>query len=230
MVLRRVGCSASLLLLAALVGRPVGAQCVGESWRDFGIGFLASAEGFALFQHEGRSYTRFLSNPVVHRVEGNPGGFLEGDTIIAIDDAPATSREAAIARSDARDVRFTVRRDGRIAVLEITPVVRCRGGDPRRLSWLGLALTCDDCEPTLHGTGNRGWLFRREPRVAQIDPGRNASGFRVGDVIVAVQGVPITSPDATEVLRSIRPGDRVRFDVRRDGRLLPIEVVAAPSG
>ncbi|MDQ6783502.1 MAG: histidine kinase [Actinomycetota bacterium] len=62
--------------------------------------------------------------------------------------------------------------------------------------------------------------------VAEV---RGASGIHVGDEVVAVDGVPLTSwadrPPAGLLEVHRRPGDHLRYLVRRNGRLLDVDVV-----
>jgi S1-C subfamily serine protease len=214
---------------------PLRAQCATGSYADLGYGFISSTEGFALFREGDREFTRFLSNPVVHRTRGWDGGFRDNDTIIAVNGAAATTREAAIAMGLARNspLQFQVLRDGATFTLTINPRVVCH--DNRRKkdhTWLGFALRCDDCEATLLDTGRKGWRFTRQPVVSRIDPTSNAmrAGLRVGDVVISVNGLAIETPQASEVLTRIPQGDndKVVLAVRRNEGIVRIEIEVAP--
>lgn len=73
----------------------------------------------------------------------------------------------------------------------------------------------------------RGMLydFSIEPRLWQIDEdGPAADRLQDGDVLVAVNGLPITTRDGGRQLSAMRPGQPVTLTVRRDGRVIPTTV------
>jgi general secretion pathway protein C len=63
-----------------------------------------------------------------------------------------------------------------------------------------------------------------------VNPGRNpalfqSSGFRSGDVIVAVNGARISSPvDVTQLQNSLSPGARLALTVERGAQAVPISL------
>src|SRR5262245_16374830 len=60
--------------------------------------------------------------------------------------------------------------------------------------------------------------YSGEPKVRDIPSDGPAAGkLRDHDTIVSVDGAAITKPEAWHRLRDARPGDTVRFGVRRDG-------------
>jgi S1-C subfamily serine protease len=76
-------------------------------------------------------------------------------------------------------------------------------------------------------TDNRGWML-----VEHLDPAGPAAkgGLRARDVITHIDGKPLTVPDQyamMELLRSVRPAQKLRLTVRRGDRTLPIVVTAA---
>ena len=52
------------------------------------------------------------------------------------------------------------------------------------------------------------------------------AGLRAGDVLLRLDGVRLDTPAGGEAFSVIRPGQRVRFDVRREDAELTFEVVA----
>ena len=67
-----------------------------------------------------------------------------------------------------------------------------------------------------------------EPKIGGIvADGPGAGKLRERDAIVSVDGTPITSEVAWHRLRDARPGDTLRFTVRREGDLVQVLIVAA---
>lgn len=70
-------------------------------------------------------------------------------------------------------------------------------------------------------------IFEAEPRITGVRPQGPAGGLlREGDVLVAVDGSPITTPEGARRHAEIRPGEEVRFSVRRDGRVRDVTITA----
>jgi len=91
--------------------------------------------------------------------------------------------------------------------------------------WLGLGLSCH-CTVQAQREGPR-WTFYEPPRIEAIDgegPAA-ASGVRPGDLLVAVDGHPLTDEAGAAAFSSLRPGQRVRLTVRRDGVDRKVELV-----
>jgi hypothetical protein len=62
------------------------------------------------------------------------------------------------------------------------------------------------------------WSFSAEPRVFQIEAGSPADGvLRVGDLLIAIDGVLITTREGGRRFANLEPGSRVRLSFRRDG-------------
>jgi serine protease Do len=64
-------------------------------------------------------------------------------------------------------------------------------------------------------------------RITEVRPGgpAEAAGFQTGDVVLAIDGVPIDQQNTfSEVLFTHQPGETVRADVLRDGEQFPIEL------
>lgn len=73
-------------------------------------------------------------------------------------------------------------------------------------------------------------------RVREVSPGGPAeqAGVRAGDLIVAVDGKDVRGHEpamrALELLRDVRPGDKVDLRVLRDGKTRDLTVTARPDG
>ena len=92
--------------------------------------------------------------------------------------------------------------------------------------WLGLGLSC-------HCTVQAGdeapsWTFYELPTVGAVDEAGPAAGAGVlpGDLLVAVDGRTLTDAAGAAAFSSVRPGQRVRLTVRRDGTDRQVELIA----
>lgn len=94
---------------------------------------------------------------------------------------------------------------------------------------LGLALACSQCgwERAADDAHPR-WHSALPPRVYAIEPGgpAQAAGILPGDVLLAVEGEPITSAAAGAALGGASPGVPLRLQLRRDSRV--IDTVLTP--
>ncbi len=72
-------------------------------------------------------------------------------------------------------------------------------------------------------TGTLTHHFSVEPEVVRVTAG---SGLRVGDVLVAVDSLLITTSEGGRRLASVAGGSTVQLLVRRGGRLRELELVA----
>jgi S1-C subfamily serine protease len=100
-----------------------------------------------------------------------------------------------------------------------------RHGRVRR-AWLGIAGAQVPLRPDLATKLGR----RRGVQVAQVVPGSAASaaGLHVGDILVAIDGRPVTTPtDIQTVMVEGAIGQRVEITVWRNGAL--VDVVAVPT-
>lgn len=98
----------------------------------------------------------------------------------------------------------------------------CRDGSQPE-AWLGISGF--QCNCTLDTDAGL-WSFRSEPRVLSVaDEGPAANQLRPGDVIVAVDGLLITTTDGGRRFSSVKPGQAVKLTVRRGGRLQETRVI-----
>jgi Lon-like protease len=79
-----------------------------------------------------------------------------------------------------------------------------------------------------------GLPVRIEPvgaRVAQTLRGYPARGkLRAGDLIVSIDGKPVTVPDdLTRILRKRKPGETIALRVRRRGRMRDVKILTVPN-
>lgn len=94
--------------------------------------------------------------------------------------------------------------------------------------WLGVGLQCSNCRFQAEGK-ERNWTFSEPPRVFSVDDGGpgDEAGLRIGDVLVAVNGVSLTTSQGGTRFGSIKPGQSVRLTYRREGRDRTVTMVAA---
>ncbi|MEP7325484.1 MAG: PDZ domain-containing protein, partial [Gemmatimonadota bacterium] len=93
---------------------------------------------------------------------------------------------------------------------------------------LGISSFSCDCTVTYRETDDISWIFRGEPTVTGIAEDGPASGkLRRGDVIVAIDGLLITTRAAGEKVASLKEGQAVALTVRRNGRVLEVQIRAS---
>jgi serine protease Do len=107
------------------------------------------------------------------------------------------------------------------------PVVaelRSHGGIER--GWIGIAMT-----PLAEEKRAPGSAARRGARIDEVQPGSPAAraGLRVGDIITAYRGQPITTPrQFAWAVAQTRAGERAEVTIERDGREMTRTVAIAP--
>lgn len=100
-------------------------------------------------------------------------------------------------------------------------------GDPGIDRYLCVGGACEIWVETPLGLAHR---FTTEPRIARLAPGSPAADrLEVGDVLVAVDDLLITTPAAGRRLANLEPGRPVRLWIRRDGRDLRLTVTPPPG-
>jgi predicted metalloprotease with PDZ domain len=94
----------------------------------------------------------------------------------------------------------------------------------------GFGIFCADCAFESDTAGAPvSWQFTSSPSVTDVQDGGPAAraGLRVGDVIEAVDGAPITGEEGARRFSEAQPGRPVRFTVRRAGQNVTLEIVPA---
>jgi hypothetical protein len=104
--------------------------------------------------------------------------------------------------------------------------LRCSGSEP--VGSLGITgIKCARCRFVTEGGASRA-VFFTEPAILSLDPEKPASRvLRAGDVIVAIGGDLITTAEGSARYSSLPPAGDVRVRVRREGRLVDLQV---PTG
>lgn len=86
--------------------------------------------------------------------------------------------------------------------------------------WIGLALICEGCESAGPWWDADAPIFQAPPRIHLIDPGGPAAraGLMESDVLLEIDGLPITSTPAWRRLRQATLGDTLAITFVRNGR------------
>ncbi len=94
---------------------------------------------------------------------------------------------------------------------------------------IGIAgLECTQCSFSTFENGRALWRFRAEPIVRSVRPRSPAEGvLRDGDVIMAIDGVLITTGEGGNRYANIRPGDTVELTIRRDRETMMVGLIAS---
>ncbi|HWM93778.1 MAG TPA: PDZ domain-containing protein [Thermoanaerobaculia bacterium] len=97
----------------------------------------------------------------------------------------------------------------------------------------GMEIDCGGCG-WRREAGKLVFYTRSSPLVLTVVPGGPAdrAGIRPDDVILKVNGIPLSSPDGGEHLGEIRPGQAITLEIGRGGSLRSVKIVprvAAPG-
>ncbi len=102
--------------------------------------------------------------------------------------------------------------------LGVIPIVAQQGvaAAKQTPAWLGFGVACGQCELTSH-KGTAIWSFRMPPVVAEVSPGSPAAaaGLRVGDTLIALDGVSLVTEMGGVRLGRLEAGQRIRLAYRR---------------
>jgi membrane-associated protease RseP (regulator of RpoE activity) len=89
-----------------------------------------------------------------------------------------------------------------------------------------LGITEFNCDCTFDNNSNPAWRFRGEPQIKSIASNGPATGrLRPGDVIVAIDGMLITTRAAGARLAELEPGEPLTLTVRRGNREVDVRIV-----
>jgi regulator of sigma E protease len=156
--------------------------------------------------------------PAVGRVaDGGPAataGLRTGDTVVAVNGRAISYWEdldRAVTGASGRPLELRVRRDGAEQTVSVTPRLRSVPDPVFR-------------EP--RETWDIGAGPQLIPQISSVSPDSPAkrAGLQAGDVVTAVAGQPVFTPeDLVEAIRS-RPGQAFPITVERDGKPLTLTV------
>lgn len=119
-------------------------------------------------------------------------------------------------------VTVTLAAPGALSAQAVTLGPNCSEG----WSTLGaLGISEFSCDCTFDRGTTPAWRFRGEPEIRAISPGGPAAGrLRAGDVIVALDGLLITTRAAGARLAQLEPGEAVVLTVRRGNREIEVRI------
>jgi len=217
--------------LALLVGAPV-AEARGWSWLGVRIRDLSEQETEELAKRLG--IREGFGVVIVEVMEGTPAqraGVKNGDIVVAVDDQPVTETrilQRLIASGPVeREARLTVLRpEGRRALrVRLVAMPRTMAGE-RVAAEFGFVLREPDpqAEPGARRPGSTA------PTVTLVVRGSAAdrAGLENGDVILQINDTAVVTRDAArEALADLVPEQPFKLTVRRDGRLVALDVPAA---
>ncbi|MFI5311334.1 MAG: PDZ domain-containing protein, partial [Gemmatimonadales bacterium] len=99
--------------------------------------------------------------------------------------------------------------------------VQAAGGQGARSAspaWMGFGIRCgNECEMVGRAGGRSTWTFRAAPVVVEVSKGGPAemAGLRVGDTLIALDGISLVTESGGNRLGRIEAGERVRVGYRR---------------
>lgn len=107
----------------------------------------------------------------------------------------------------------------RPGVMAVPPRVPDSPASPR--GWFGFSIRCNDCGWSRNGNEPYPrWESTTPPEISLIAPGSPAdrAGFKTGDLITHVDGQSILQPEGSRRFGMLKPGQRVRLTVSRNGQ------------
>ncbi|HKQ59247.1 MAG TPA: PDZ domain-containing protein, partial [Candidatus Eisenbacteria bacterium] len=95
--------------------------------------------------------------------------------------------------------------------------------------WFGFSLKCDECSAK-RGTADTPavWRFGTLPQVYLVETDGPAAkaGIRRGDVLTHINGISLLTPEGGRKFGATRPGEQVRWTIRRDGTARTVVALA----
>ena len=143
----------------------------------------------------------------------------------------ATGAAALVAQSAGSTTRSRADRSG-FSYTSAASGERDEGpGQQARAGWLGIGLSCSNCEIQSAGKTVPRWVFTMPPEIYSVDRNGPAdrAGLRRGDTLLTIDGQPFVSAEGGEAFANLRPGVRVRLGYSRDGRERSVNVTPVES-
>ncbi|MCR4907132.1 MAG: trypsin-like peptidase domain-containing protein [Clostridiales bacterium] len=208
-----------------------GKPMIGVSFED-----VSDSTGLSFFFGGGSTSDVKAGVYVRGLVEGmNDKVLKEGDRVIAVNGEEISSSKdikAIVMKSSIGDkLTFQLYRDKKLMEVEVTVYERTPDVGDAAVS---LEEKKSDGEQKTKTTKpvigvslqeSPGGYAKEGVYVAELEEGMNDKVLEVGDRIVAINGDEITSiADVKAIVESATVGDKLNFQVSRDGRLIPVEV------
>ena len=147
----------------------------------------------------------------------------------AVPETPVTPEVPRIPETPATpEVPMLARRVERLNRLPM-PAIPTEDALPR--GWSGFGLTCRDCGGRPGDEGQPPvWTFGTLPTIYFLDPGSPAAraGIQINDVLTQIDGVSLLTEEGGRRFGALKPGQSVRWTVRRGGSTRNVTVVTAP--
>lgn len=240
---------ATALLLGALPAAAQQTRCDNNARPRPDLGISIACENCSVGDYNRPSSWSFSAEPRISAVisGGAAAGVLEaGDEIVRVNGYTITSAQGAAAFGSpaiGKPMVLTIRRNGSLRPVTVTPVARCpedikataivSGASEAAAAsyvraaqaattpagWLGIAFDCTDCSVQRTRPGVSEWRFSGPPRIYSVETSSPAytAGLRRGDEVTHIDGIAITEPEGGRRFGSIRPGQSLRIGYRRDG-------------
>jgi regulator of sigma E protease len=182
-----------------------------------GMNFVLAA---AIFMGVLATVGRPVWPAVIGRVtEGTPAaaaGLRTGDRVSAVDGKPIIhweDLERALTSSNGRPLSLTVARDGTTQTVAVEP---------------RLTVVRDPIFKEARETWEIGAGPQLTPQIGAVNPGSPAekAGLKAGDVVRAVAGQPVFTPEDLMQAIQKRGGQTFEITIERDGRTLTVPVTA----
>jgi S1-C subfamily serine protease len=96
--------------------------------------------------------------------------------------------------------------------------------------WFGFGIECTDCRWSVdEETGQSEWEFSAPPEISSVEEGSPAAaaGFRRGDILLEIDGEPLTSREGGRRFGSVEPGEMVGWTYSRGGETHSAQATAA---
>jgi hypothetical protein len=114
-----------------------------------------------------------------------------------------------------------------VAAVPSTPAPPVVPATPAPRGWFGFSIRCSDCGWSRSGNDEYPrWGSETHPEITLVAPDGPAAraGIRSGDLITHVDGISILTPEGGRKFGALRPGQRVRLGLLRDGAVITREL------
>ena len=122
------------------------------------------------------------------------------------------------------DVLTALKMRGQVSTMPLAP--KTAAMTARARGWLGVGLSCQACGAALGVQMTAG--FPTYPEIAQVTPDSPAAkaGIKVGDVLLAINGVSLKTEAGATAFREVKPNQRVTIMLIRNVEVLTLTMTA----